>query len=191
MMLSIGFVILFAICGVSVSEVVFRDHKFINRIWLGLSIGLLMLTWLPSLFALFIGFTSSAQLLAAVAAFFAGTASFAYTLLAKKHRKNRYCFSRNDWISILCLLPITLIFVVLLHTHILYRHSDGSLWVGQVTYGDLAMHLGFITSIAEQSVFPPQYSIFPGHAQNYPFLCEASGAALFQLGASVRDENII
>ena len=124
MLLSIGFVILFAICGVSVSEVVFRDHKFINRIWLGLSIGLLMLTWLPSLFSLFIGFTSSAQLLAAVAAFFAGTASFAYTLLAKKHRKNRYCFSRNDWISILCLLPITLIFVVLLHTHILYRPDN-------------------------------------------------------------------
>ncbi len=191
MMLSIGFVILFAICGVSVSEVVFRDHKFINRIWLGLAIGLLMITWLPSLFALFIGFTLSAQLLAAVTAFLTGTASFIFTLITAKRRKNRYCFDRNDWVSILCLLPITLIFVVLLHTHILCRHSDGSLWVGQVTYGDLAMHLGFITSIAEQTVFPPQYSIFPGHALNYPFLCETSGASLFQLGASVRDAYII
>ena len=58
--------------------------------------------------------------------------------------------------------------------------------MGQTTYGDLAMHLGFISSLAEQGFFPPEYSIFPGHTVNYPFLCEVPSASLFQFGSSLR-----
>ena len=48
------------------------------------------------------------------------------------------------------------------------------------------MHLGFISSMAEQGFFPPEYSIFPGHTVNYPFLCEVPSASLFRFGASLR-----
>ncbi len=186
MMTAILFVLLFAISGIGVSEVVFAKHKLSVRIWLGLALGLLMLTWLPSLFAFFIGFTLLSQILSAVVAFLLLAGSVTVLFLQRKRGVARSYRIGRDWTVLLLAVPIFVLFCFLLNTHVLNRHEDGSLWVGQVTYGDLAMHLGFITSIAEQTTFPPQYSIFPGHALNYPFLCETSGASLYLLGASVR-----
>ncbi len=188
---AIIFTILFAISGICISEVVFQKHKLLNRIWLGLVIGLLLLTWLPSLFAFAIGFTLTAQILALITAILASTACSVILILRRNHGNHRRFRFGRDWIALTVTVPILIVCIVLLDTHILKKHPDGSLWVGQVTYGDLAMHLGFITSIAEQKTFPPQYSIFPGHALNYPFLCETSGASLFQLGASVRAAYLI
>ncbi len=192
MIIALLFTVLFAICGVLLSEVVFRRHAFINRLWLGLALGLLLLTWLPSLFAFPIGFTLSAQLLSGAVALLVSLGC-AMLLLRRKKRgeRNAYRFRLSVPVMLLATVPVMILGAVLLHTHVLYRHADGSLWVGQVTYGDLAMHLGFLTSIAEQTQFPPQYSIFPGHALNYPFLCETSGASLYQLGATVRQAYII
>ena len=191
MMTAVLFTVLFAISGIIISEVVFAKHKFSNRIWLGLAIGLLMLTWLPSLFALAVGFTVAAQILAASTALIGAIVCIAILSVRKKHGRKNSLSVRKDWTFLIVAIPILILCCVLLHTHILYRHANGSLWVGQVTYGDLAMHLGFITSIAEQTTFPPQYSIFPGHALNYPFLCETSGASLFRLGATAREAYII
>ncbi len=191
MITAILFTVLFAVCGIAVSEVVFRKHSFINRIWLGLSLGLLLLTWLPSLFAFLIGFTKTAQFLSAAVASLIFCACVAIWTIRRKHKiKNDYSV-RSLPIMLIVSIPILAIGAVLFNTHILYPHEDGSLWVGQVTYGDLAMHLGFLTSIVEQAAFPPQYSIFPGHALNYPFLCETSGASLYLLGASTRQAYII
>ena len=48
------------------------------------------------------------------------------------------------------------------------------------------MHLGFITSIAEQGTFPPAYSIYYGQAVGYPFLCDSISSTFYVLGASLR-----
>ncbi len=191
MTVSVLFTALFAISGIFVSEIVFSKHKFINRVWLGLVIGLLMLTWLPSLFAFLIGFNLTAQILSAVAALLVLIASVVLLLFRKKSGRQTSRYIGNRWTFLFVVIPILILYFVLLDSHILKQHQDGSLWVGQVTYGDLAMHLGFISSIAEQGTFPPQYSIFPGHALNYPFLCETSGASLYQLGATVRQAYIV
>ena len=191
MIVSVLFMLLFAISGVFISEVVFAKHSFLNRIWLGLTIGLLMLTWLPSLFALLFGFTIVAQILSAVISVILLIVSVWLVLIRRKQTIRRSYSVKNKWICLLLAFPLIALFFYLLYTHILFRHQNGSVWVGQVTYGDLAMHLGFMTSIAEQGIFPPQYSIFPGHALNYPFLCETSGASLYQLGASVRQAYIL
>lgn len=191
MIAALLFTALFACSGLGLSEVVFSKHRFINRIWLGLTLGLLLLTWLPALFAFFIGFTLLSQLLAAACALLGLVVCFVILYRRRKRgRKNAYSL-RTLSPALLLLIPVALIGVVLLNTHVLYPHRDGSLWVGQVTYGDLAMHLGFLTSIAEQKAFPPQYSIFPGHALNYPFLCETSGASLYALGATARQAYLI
>ncbi len=183
--------LLFAISGVFLSEVVFAKHSFLNRIWLGLTIGLLMLSWVPCLFALFLGFTAISQILSAAVCCILLIVSVWIVLLRRKHTIRRSYSLGNKGVCLFLAIPLITLFFYLLHTHTLYTHSDGSVWVGQVTYGDLAMHLGFITSIAEQGFFPPQYSIFPGHALNYPFLCETSGASLYQLGATVRQAYIL
>ena len=185
------FTILFAISGMLISEVVFAKHKHRNRLWLGLAIGLMMLTWLPCLFAFMIGFSKTAQFLAAIVSVVAALFCAVLRFVWNRRDFRRPSFCRRDWLCLIVIIPIAALCTVLLDTHILKTHSDGSVWVGQVTYGDLAMHLGFITSIAEQSAFPPQYSIFPGHALNYPFLCETSGASLLQIGTSVRDAYLI
>ena len=191
MIIAVLFTFLFAICGAAVSEAVFCRHTFINRIWLGLALGLLLLTWLPCLFALLIGFTIVSQIISAVVAVALLILSIFVLLKRKKqNRVNNRSLKNVKWLLI-TIIPIFVLGALLLNTHVLYTHQDGSIWVGQVTYGDLAMHLGFITSIAEQTTFPPQYSIFPGHALNYPFLCETSGASLNQLGASARQAYIL
>ncbi|MBR4906740.1 MAG: hypothetical protein IKZ44_07765 [Clostridia bacterium] len=190
-MIAVLFTVLFAISGALISEIVFRKHKFSNRLWLGLAIGLLMLTWLPSLFALLVGFTITAQVLSAAVALIGAVGCAIMLFFRRKKGKDVSHRIGRDWTVLFLAIPILMLCLALLNTHILHRAVDGSIWVGQVTYGDLAMHLGFITSIAEQTTFPPQYSIFPGHALNYPFLCETSGASLYQLGASIRQAYII
>ena len=63
---------------------------------------------------------------------------------------------------------------------------DGEVHTGQCTYGDMNMHLGFITSIANQGTFPTEYSILPGTQLNYPFLCDTVSSSLYVLGCSLR-----
>ena len=191
MIVSLLYVLLFAISGICVSEVVFQKHRFANRIWLGLVLGLLLLTWLPALFALLFGFTLTAQILAFVTVCIVGCICSLITVFRKrKGIVNSYRIAIK-YPAFFLIVPIIFLGSYLFYTHVLYKHSDGSLWVGQVTFGDLAMHLGFVSSIAEQKVFPPQYSIFPGHALNYPFLCETSASTLYQLGASLRQAYLI
>lgn len=188
MALALGYTILFALCGVCCSALLFRSERLVKRVYLGLVLGLLLLTWLPSLFAFAVEFTRLAQLLAAVvAALLGGVCLF----FARKEDKNLFGgFLIRDLGFLWVVVPLFALGAYLFHTHILLPTENG-VSVGQVTYGDLAMHLGFISSIAEQGTFPPQYSIFPGHTVNYPFLCETSASSLVVLGASLRQAYLI
>lgn len=183
------FTFFFALCGLCIATVVFHSIRPVKRVWLGLVFGLLLLTWLPSLFAFFVGFTKAAQLFAAIAAGLFAVVSVLFGI-----RKKRFSFPgflSSDLAFLWVVVPLFVLGAVLFSTHILHPSEDGSVSVGQVTYGDLAMHLGFISSIAEQGTFPPQYSIFPGHSVNYPFLCETSASSLVVLGASLRTAYLI
>lgn len=77
------------------------------------------------------------------------------------------------------------LFCILLSTHTILPKNDG-LHVGQCTYGDLQMHLGIITSIANQQTFPPYYSISPWDRLCYPFLCDSISSSIYLFGASLR-----
>ena len=65
---------LYALSGFFISSLLLLKERLIKRLWLGLVFGLLMLTWLPSLFAFFLRFGMAAQLCAAVLAFLLGGA---------------------------------------------------------------------------------------------------------------------
>lgn len=185
------YTILFALCGIGVSLFLFHTHRLIRQIWLGLVLGLLMLTWIPSLFAFLIGFTFPAQV---IAGFVSSILGIGFVLLALKKgylSQLKKKFLLRDLDFLLVTIPLFLLGAMLFSSHILMPHDNGSVSVGQVTYGDLAMHLGFISSIAEQGTFPPSYSIFPGHTVNYPFLCETSASSLVILGANLRQAYLI
>ena len=59
--------------------------------------------------------------------------------------------------------------------------SNGSLWCGQSTYGDLCMHLSFITSMENMS-FPPHYSLLMNTPLSYPFLTDSLSTTFYMLG---------
>ncbi|MBQ3651730.1 MAG: hypothetical protein II959_04765, partial [Clostridia bacterium] len=167
MIVSILYLLFYAFSGVQTGRYLFKSESFPRRFWLGLALGLLGCIWLPSLFSFALGFGILSHALGVLC-----MALLALFCLLQK--KKAPMAKARDWRSLLpllWLLPLFLVGAYLFSTHILYPGSDGY-YVGQTTYGDLAMHLGFITSIAEQGTFPPDYSIFPGHRVNYPFLCE-------------------
>ena len=187
--LSVLYMLAFAACGILIAREVFSRDDTVKRLTFGLAIGLLMLIWLPTLFAFIISFNLAAQLLALAAAI--GIAGF-FTLRSLKRRKNdgAFAYKRTEKEKLvpmlLTVVPITLILFILHLNHTIVAASNGSLHVGQCTYGDLCMHLGFISSISVQQTFPPEYSLLPGTPLGYPFLCDSVSSTFYTLGASLR-----
>ncbi|MBQ7060265.1 MAG: hypothetical protein IJM85_00630 [Clostridia bacterium] len=140
----------FAAAGILIARAVFYRSDDMHRLFYGLVFGLVMLIWLPTLYAFLIDFTLLAQLLALATA--VAGAVIATLIYAKKQRENgpiRFKNSFRDYLPVLvAAVPILVICFILHMSHTIVTASDGSLHVGQCTYGDLCMHLGFITSIS-------------------------------------------
>lgn len=174
------YLLVFAASGVCVSGLVFRGDRPVLRLWLGLVAGLVMLMWFPALFAFISGsFDIWAQLAALVLALILG----AVCLRLGGRPRLSLAGERRFLLSI---LPLVLIGWVLMLNHVIVPASDGSLHSGQSTYGDMCMHLGIISSISVQQSFPPEYSLLPGTAIGYPFLCDSVSSTFYTLGAGLR-----
>ena len=143
----------FQVCGVLLVSCFLKEERLYKRLILGSAAGSLLLMWMPVLFAFLFGFsglshTLGGALLAAVTGFCVYRAkpsfSFSKALISR--------FIKTElWIW----LPLGLwcVFAYLvLHS---FRVVNGEIWSSQCTYGDMSMHFGFITSIAEQKTFPP------------------------------------
>lgn len=156
--------------------------------------GLVLLIALPALFALALGFTLPAALLALATAAGISLAGF----LSRRSASGRVLRKQSAQASNAshspslipafwgCVLPLLLFSIWLLHTHTLY-YKDGAYWCGQSTYGDLPMHLSFIKSIAEQGLFPPEFPMLAGQTlYGYPFLCESVSSVFLLLGAPLK-----
>lgn len=92
----------------------------------------------------------------------------------------------NKWIFLFVVLPFTILIAILLTNHILVPLENGGVASGQSTYGDLNMHLGFITGIAEQEKFPPNYVFLSGYNLNYPFFVELISSSMYLFGTPLR-----
>ncbi len=172
----------FIICGLIISRRFFRSERPVIRLWLGVVSGQVMVTVLPALWAFVFGFTSAAQYAALFTAMAVGCGVRIYS---RKKQIIPMTAPFNAEKNLLVLLPLFIIGLYLFSTHTI-PERDGALYVGQSTYGDLAMHLGFVTSLAAQGFFPPRYSILPGTRIGYPFLCDSISATFHVLGANLR-----
>lgn len=184
--------LIYLLSGLGLSWLLFADRRIAVRIWLGLVFGCVFLMWLPCLFAFAFDFTLTAQYCALSLAGLIALSAL-YLLLRKRPTlaKSSNEAARRDCLGFALSLALTGFCAYLLHTHVLRPEADGSLWVGQATYGDLAMHLGFVESLFRQGKFPPEYSIFPGQQLNYPFLVDAASASLRFFGLSLRAAVIL
>ncbi len=191
------FLLVFLLSGVAIANTVLDDKQgLVNRIWIGLVFGCLELMWLPAGFSLITGrFSLTEQWLALGTAILAGSACVAWEIF-KQYRpmplsdqpevSPKPLLDKWDIVGLVIALAITGLCTYLLHTHVIRAAADGSLHVGQSTYGDLNMHLGMVENLFVQGQFPPEYNILPGQTINYPFLVNAASATLRFGGLSLR-----
>ena len=182
------FLCAFLVCGMVIANQLFCKKSGLIRLWLGLCTGLMLMMWLPVLFAFFLDFTRLANLLGLSAA------AIAAGLLAWRGRKRlrtpqSFCGELNWKLLVALVLPLALLSAYLQYTHIL-RNVDGALHVGQSTYGDLCLHLGIATSL-RNAAFPPDYSILPGALLGYPFLADSMVTSMLLFGSDLAASFVI
>lgn len=155
----------------------------LDRLWIGLTLGLALMMWLPALCALGGRFSLPAQ---GKALFLLG-GLFALSWATRSRQKRKGWDEQEQRMVPLLLvfvLPLLLLSFFLQYTHVL-RPVDGALHVGQSTYGDLNLHLGIATSLRD-ATFPPMYSILPDTKLSYPFLADALSTTLMLCGLPLR-----
>lgn len=179
-MMAIVFTAFFLLGGVQAVRFLLPEKSPVVRIWLGLALGLLLEMQLPALFAYAFGFTAAAHVAATAAMLAIVTVCFFL-----RDRRPLRPMGPSDrrllaMMAVIC-LPLTALSGYLQYTHVLMPAADGSLWCGQSTYGDLCMHLSFVTSI-EGMDFPPRYSLLAGTPLSYPYLTDSLSTSLYMLG---------
>lgn len=185
-----GYFLAYQILGILLSLVVFHREKTGFSLLMGSVAGSFCLQWLPVLYAFFFGFTIQAHLYALFT-----MVLFVFFVLYRGRRKIHISLPgaadlfRNDPVLFL-LIPLFVFLVITLNHHTI-SYAGGALHSGQSTYGDMNMHLGFITSIARQQTFPPDYSILPGTPLAYPFLSDSISSSLYLFGASLRTAYLV
>lgn len=183
-MAAILYTVLFLTGGVFVISCQLPQKSPLMRAFLGLALGLLLEMQLPALFAYWQDFTLQAHVDAALALLL--IASVAYRLRDNSPAA-RMTYADRKLLAAMALivLPLTALSAYLQHTHMLMPAKDGSYWCGQSTYGDLCMHLSFITSMRNME-FPPTYNLLAGTDLNYPYLADSLSTTMMLLGMDIR-----
>ena len=182
-MLAILYWLVFSAGGCMAVRLLLPEKSPIVRVWLGLTLGLALEMWLPALCAFFLRFS--------LAAHWAALGLLALLLLGAflgRGKKRAAVWQKSDTRLVILLLsvalPLTIIGGYLQWTHNL-NPVNGSLHVGQSTYGDLPLHLS-IASGLRNAAFPPDYPILPGALLSYPFLTDTLSTSFMLLGFDLR-----
>ena len=189
MIASLSYTLMFLFFGVMTIRFLLPRHRPLNRLWLGLSLGLLEEMWLPALGAFWFTFNAAAH------AFAAGIA-FLLTVMCWFLRDQRdlaeWDEKEDALLKQLLILgiPLTVLAVWLQYTHVMRIDAAGNWRVGQSTYGDLPMHLSFITGLAGKK-FPADYPFYPGARLSYPFLTDSLSSTFYLLGSSLQAAVIL
>ena len=182
-MLGIVWFVYWQAIGLILARRVFCTLGAFERLLLGSVCGSALAIWSPVPFSFFFGFSFASHLCATAL----GLILTAF-LIKKRIPVSKYEL-RFAWREhrpfLYMLLPLMTLCVFLLLSHTL-QARNGSLYTGQATWGDMPMHLGFVSSIAVQGSFPPEYSILPGERLCYPFLCDSVSSSLYLLGTPLR-----
>ena len=178
----------FEICGLITMDVLLRRKSGLIRIWMGLVCGLMLMMWLPTLYAFFLNFTVAAQWLGLATAGLIAAAA-AWRMCRKAAYSGTFCGGMPVWLPVVLVVPLALLTGWLEYTHVL-RNVNGALHVGQSTYGDINLHLG-ITMSLRNAVYPPDYSILAGTPLGYPFFADSMATSMVLFGSSAAQAYIV
>lgn len=189
MIASLVYTLMFLAFGLACVRFLLPRHRPLNRIWLGLSFGLLGEMWLPAIGAFFFTFDAAAHV-------FGAAAMLGLTVLCWFLRDRRDAAPWNAeedsllrqllWLGI----PLTILGGFLQYTHVMRVGPAGDWRVGQSTYGDLPMHMSFVTGLVGKK-FPADYPFFPGARLSYPFLADSLSSTFYLLGSSLQASVIV
>ena len=187
--IGITFFLSFQLLGIWIALYLFQKETLALSVLLGSAFGSFALHWLPTLYAFLFDFTIQAHVAAlvtfvllAIIVYTKEKEHFSFTELKIK-RRIKIAITENPAIFFLAPLFIYVVYVLLRAT---IPYFDGAMHSSQCTYGDMNMHLGFVTSIANQKTFPPEYSILPGTRLAYPFLSDSISSSIYIWGSSLR-----
>lgn len=187
-MLSLLYLLVYLFAGCVIIRALLPAQHPQVRVWLGLSLGLLLMMWLPALLAFAVRFSLLGHMLALIP--LAGITVAVWVTRDKTPARALDDKDRQLLLLMACVaLPLTALGGYLQYTHCL-REVNGTLHVGQSTYGDLPLHLGIITSLRD-AAFPPEYSILPGERLSYPFLMDSLSTSFMIFGLPLRWAVII
>ena len=180
------FFVYFQLAGILLALVALPQEKTGAKLVVGSAAGSVLMQWLCVLAAFVFDFTVTAHAVAAVCVM----PLFAAAIYHKGKIKNQFtgfiAQIKSNGVFLVLFGGVFVLWCCLLNGHIIPVQANGAVHTGQCTYGDMSMHLGFITSIATQSDFPPFYSIFPYTKLAYPFLNASISSSIYLFGASVR-----
>ena len=184
MLLAFGYFLCFQLLGLCSVRWLLPRRRVMDRIWLGMSLGLLEMMWLPAGFAFLLSFDISAHLWALGA----GTVLAAICWLGRDRRPIRGWDAEETGFlrqAVWFVLPLTVLGGYLQYTHVMRVDEFGNWNVGQSTYGDLPMHLSFITGLVGKR-FPADYPFYPGHRLTYPFLADSLSSSFYLMGCGLQ-----
>ena len=188
-MAAILYTVLFLMGGAAIIRTQLPGKSPLVRAFLGLALGILLEMQLPALCANVFDFTLKAHYVAVVLLMALVGVSFA--VRDQREAKKMTEADRKLLCAMaLVVLPLTVLSYYLQHTHMLMPAHDGSYWCGQSTYGDLCMHLSFITSMRDMQ-FPPTYNLLYGTALNYPYLADSLSTTMLMLGMDIQNAVVI
>lgn len=183
----------YQVVGVLFAYTIFKKENRWFKLLLGSVMGSFLIHWLPTLVAFFMDFTIAAHIIALILFVTLYVVVLYYDKkFFNKHDSHNKIFSVSSIIKTIKEKPVLIIifvlycFIVKVWCHHVLTFKDGAVYTGQCTYGDMNMHLGFITSIANQKTFPPDYSILPGTKLAYPFLSDSISSSVYIFGASLK-----
>lgn len=189
-MAALVFMCFFQLCGLCLSAVIFPREAPGPRLLLGSVTGSVLMQWLPALMGFPFGFTAAGHLAACATAALATCGALIWARRAgrpipmdiKSIADGFRAFLRHKFLFFV--LALWIFYCVLVPRS--FYWEDNIIYSSQATYGDMSMHLSFITSLARQGAFPPSYSLLPGTRLCYPFLSDSVSSSLYLLGAPLR-----
>lgn len=189
------FIIVSVITGFLLTYFLSSGYSILERVAYGVVLGLGLHTWLVYLFSLLWGLSGksiyfSAIMLIVFCSIFLGIkwASFREKIL-NETREIRDDFLLNKlsyFAHIVVFSFFTTIFWCLFSRTIILK-KDG-LYVGLTNnYGDLPLHMAYITSFVWGNNIPPQDPSFAGEKLVYPFLADFLSAIFLKLGLNFKE----
>jgi len=183
-MAAVLYTLLFMLGGAAVIRFQLPRKSPVVRVFLGAALGLLLEMQLPVLCAYAFRFSLMAHGAAAALLFVIVLIAYRFrdpAPAAKLSEQDRRMLAAMA----LVVLPLTVFSAYLQHTHMIMPAEDGSYWCGQSTYGDLCMHLSFITSMKDMA-FPPTYNLLSGTSLNYPYMADSLSTTMLLMGMDIQ-----